>query len=119
MLNGLNGGRHADNSVDFQEFVISPVGAPSFRDGLRDAVETFHTLKSLLLLKGYRTAVGDEEGLAPEFESNEEPIQFILDLHDLCLMYVGNFLRTTRKRSPRPAVEVLDWNDTHSTRDGF
>lgn len=79
MLNVLNGGRHADNSVDFQEFMISPVGAPSFRDGLRAAVETFHALKSLLLLKGYSTAVGDEGGFAPEFESNEEPIQFILD----------------------------------------
>lgn len=79
MLNVLNGGRHADNSVDFQEFMISPVGAPSFRDGLRAAVETFHTLKSLLQQKSYSTAVGDEGGFAPEFTSNEEPLQFILD----------------------------------------
>jgi enolase len=79
MLNVLNGGRHADNSVDLQEFMIAPVGAPSFRDGLRAAVETFHSLKSLLQLKGYSTAVGDEGGFAPEFESNEEPLLFILD----------------------------------------
>jgi enolase len=79
MLNVLNGGRHADNSVDFQEFMISPVGAPSFRDGLRAAVETFHTLKSVLQLKTYSTAVGDEGGFAPELQSNEEAIEFILE----------------------------------------
>jgi enolase len=79
MLNVLNGGRHADNSVDFQEFMIAPVGAPSFRDGLRAAVETFHTLKAVLQNKGYNTAVGDEGGFAPELESNEEPIELILE----------------------------------------
>jgi enolase len=79
MLNVLNGGRHADNSVDFQEFMISPVGAPFFRDGLRAAVETFHTLKSVLQLKTYSTAVGDEGGFAPELQSNEEAIEFILE----------------------------------------
>ncbi len=65
MLNVLNGGRHADNSLDFQEFMIAPVGASSFREGLRAAVETFHTLKSLLQAKGFSTAVGDEGGFAP------------------------------------------------------
>lgn len=79
MLNVLNGGRHADNSVDFQEFMIAPVGAPSFRDGLRASVETFHTLKAVLQNKGYNTAVGDEGGFAPELESNEEPIELILE----------------------------------------
>ncbi len=79
MLNVLNGGRHADNSVDFQEFMIAPVGAPSFRDGLRAAVETFHSLKSVLQLKTYSTAVGDEGGFAPELESNEEAIELILE----------------------------------------
>jgi enolase len=79
MLNVLNGGRHADNSVDFQEFMIAPVGAPSFRDGLRAAVETFHTLKAVLQNKGYNTAVGDEGGFAPELTSNEEPIELILE----------------------------------------
>jgi enolase len=79
MLNVLNGGRHADNSVDFQEFMIAPVGAPSFRDGLRAAVETFHTLKAVLQGKGYNTAVGDEGGFAPELKSNEEPLELILE----------------------------------------
>lgn len=79
MLNVLNGGRHADNSVDFQEFMIAPVGASSFRDGLRAAVETFHMLKAVLQNKGYNTAVGDEGGFAPELGSNEEPIELILE----------------------------------------
>jgi enolase len=79
MLNVLNGGRHADNSVDVQEFMISPVGAPSFREGLRSAVETFHTLKAILQLKGYSTAVGDEGGFAPELRSNEEAFELILE----------------------------------------
>lgn len=79
MLNVLNGGRHADNSVDFQEFMIAPVGAPSFRDGLRAAVETFHALKSVLQLKAYSTAVGDEGGFAPQLRSNEEAIELILE----------------------------------------
>jgi enolase len=78
MLNVLNGGSHADNSVDFQEFMISPIGAPSFRDGLRAAVETFHALKSNLQLKTYSTAVGDEGGFAPELESNEQAVELIL-----------------------------------------
>jgi enolase len=78
-LNVLNGGRHADNSVDFQEFMIAPVGAPSFRDGLRATVETFHVLKSVLQKKGYSTAVGDEGGFAPNLTSNEEPIELILE----------------------------------------
>jgi len=79
MLNVLNGGSHADNSVDFQEFMISPVGAASFRDGLRFAVETFHALKSILQLKTYSTAVGDEGGFAPELESNEQAVEVILE----------------------------------------
>lgn len=79
MLNVLNGGRHSDNSVDFQEFMIAPVGAPSYGDGLRAAVETFHTLKAVLQNKGYNTAVGDEGGFAPELKSNEEPIELILE----------------------------------------
>jgi len=78
MLNVLNGGRHADNSVDFQEFMIAPVGAPTFRDGLRAAVETFHSLKSVLQKAGYSTSVGDEGGFAPELRSNEEALDLIL-----------------------------------------
>lgn len=78
MLNVLNGGSHADNSVDFQEFMIAPVGASAFRDGLRSAVETFHALKAILHSKGYSTAVGDEGGFAPELESNEQAVEIIL-----------------------------------------
>ena len=78
-LNVLNGGRHSDNSVDFQEFMISPVGAPNFREALRAAAETFHALKSVLHSKGYSTAVGDEGGFAPQLKSNEEPIELILE----------------------------------------
>jgi enolase len=78
-FNVLNGGRHADNSVDFQEFMISPVGAPRFSEGLRAAAETFHALKAVLHKKGYSTAVGDEGGFAPQLKSNEEPVELILE----------------------------------------
>lgn len=78
-LNVLNGGKHADSNVDFQEFMISPVGAPSFSEGLRAAAETFHALKSVLTKKGYSTAVGDEGGFAPQLKSNEEPVELILE----------------------------------------
>jgi enolase len=77
-LNVLNGGRHADNNVDFQEFMIVPVGAPTFGEALRAAAETFHTLKQVLQEKGYETSVGDEGGFAPRLRSNEEPMELIL-----------------------------------------
>jgi enolase len=76
-LNVLNGGRHADNNVDFQEFMIVPVGAPSFSEALRAASETFHALKEVLHQKGYETSVGDEGGFAPRLRSNEEPMELI------------------------------------------
>jgi enolase len=79
MLNVLNGGAHADSNVDFQEFMIMPVGAERFSDGLRWAAETFHTLKSVLKKKGYNTAVGDEGGFAPSLKSNSEAIELILE----------------------------------------
>ena len=78
-FNVLNGGSHADSNVDFQEFMISPVGAPSYREGLRSAAETFHALKTVLHTKGYNTGVGDEGGFAPQLKSNEEPIELILE----------------------------------------
>jgi enolase len=78
MMNILNGGRHADNSVDFQEFMIVPVGAASFAEALRMGAEVFHTLKSLLHKKGYSTAVGDEGGFAPNLKSNDQAIEVIL-----------------------------------------
>ncbi len=78
MMNILNGGAHADNNVDFQEFMVMPAGAPSFKEALRMGVETFHALKSVLKSKGYNTAVGDEGGFAPNVKSNEEAIESIL-----------------------------------------
>lgn len=78
MANILNGGAHADNSVDFQEFMIMPVGAGSCREGIRMITEVFHNLKSVLKGKGYSTAVGDEGGFAPNLKSNEEAIELIL-----------------------------------------
>jgi len=79
MLNVLNGGAHADSNVDFQEFMIMPVGAERFSDALRWSAETFHTLKSVLKKKGYNTAVGDEGGFAPSLKSNSEAIELILE----------------------------------------
>jgi len=77
MLNVLNGGKHADNNVDFQEFMIAPVGAPTFAEALRAASETFHTLKGILHAKGYETSVGDEGGFAPRLRSNEEAMELL------------------------------------------
>jgi enolase len=79
MMNILNGGKHADNNVDFQEFMIMPYGAPTFSEALRMGVETFHSLKSVLSKKGYNTAVGDEGGFAPNLKSNEEAVEVILE----------------------------------------
>ena len=79
MMNILNGGAHADNKIDFQEFMIMPVGAPSFSEGLRWGVEIFHTLKGVLKKKGYSTNVGDEGGFAPNIQSNEEAIETVLE----------------------------------------
>ncbi len=79
MMNIINGGSHADNTVDFQEFMIMPHGAPTFAEALRMGTETFHALKSVLKGKGYSTAVGDEGGFAPNLKSNEEAIEVILE----------------------------------------
>jgi len=79
MLNVLNGGKHADNNIDLQEFMIMPVGASSFRQALRWAVETFHCLKKVLSERGYSTAVGDEGGFAPDLSSNKEALEIIIE----------------------------------------
>lgn len=79
MMNILNGGAHADNNVDIQEFMIMPVGAESFREALRMGAEIFHSLKAVLKAKGYNTAVGDEGGFAPNLKSNEEALQTIIE----------------------------------------
>lgn len=94
MMNVLNGGVHADNTVDFQEFMIMPVGAESFAQALRMGAETFHTLKKVLKERGYNTSVGDEGGFAPSLKSNVEAVELLLEAieqagysagHDICL----------------------------------
>jgi enolase len=79
MMNILNGGQHADNNVDIQEFMVMPVGAPNFKEGLRMGAEVFHSLKAVLKGKGLNTAVGDEGGFAPNLSSNEEAIEAIVE----------------------------------------
>ncbi|HEX3940776.1 MAG TPA: phosphopyruvate hydratase [Acidobacteriaceae bacterium] len=79
MMNIINGGAHADNNVDFQEFMVMPVGAEHFADALRWGAEVFHTLKGVLKKRGYNTAVGDEGGFAPSLKSNDEAIEVILE----------------------------------------
>lgn len=78
-MNIINGGEHADNSVDFQEFMAVPIGAPTFKEGLRYIAETFHTLKSMLKERGLATSVGDEGGFAPNLESNEAAMDIIME----------------------------------------
>jgi len=78
-MNVLNGGKHADNTVDFQEFMIAPHNAPSFAEAIRMGMETFHALKQVLKGKGYSTAVGDEGGFAPDLKSNDEAVELILE----------------------------------------
>jgi enolase len=83
MMNVLNGGRHAGNNVDFQEYMIMPVGAATFAEALRWAAETFHALKGVLIKRGYNTAVGDEGGFAPNLKSNTEPLDLIVEAIEL------------------------------------
>ena len=89
MMNIINGGEHADNSVDFQEFMIMPVGAPSIFEAIRYGAEIFHALKKVLHDKGYNTAVGDEGGFAPDLKSNEEAIQVILEAIEIAGYVAG------------------------------
>lgn len=77
MMNVLNGGSHADNSVDFQEYMIMPVGAKTFREALEMGANVFHTLKSILKEEGFSTGLGDEGGFAPNFKDNEEPLKYL------------------------------------------
>src|ERR671936_2123123 len=79
MMNVLNGGAHADNKVDFQEFMVVPVGAPSFSEAVRVGAEVFHALKRTLHERGLSTAVGDEGGFAPNLESNEAALQALIE----------------------------------------
>ena len=89
MMNILNGGAHADNNVDFQEFMVMPVGAESFSDALRYGAEIFHTLKGVLKKRGYNTGVGDEGGFAPSVKSNEEAIEVVLEAIEKAGFNVG------------------------------
>ncbi|MFW2504716.1 phosphopyruvate hydratase, partial [Clostridium diolis] len=79
MMNILNGGSHADNSVDLQEFMIMPAGAPTFSEALRMCAEVYHTLKKILNDKGYSTGIGDEGGFAPNLKSNQEALDVIIE----------------------------------------
>lgn len=90
MMNILNGGAHADNKIDFQEFMVMPVGATTFSDGLKMGVEIFHALKSVLKKKGYSTNVGDEGGFAPNIQSNEEAIETVLEAIKVAGFKPGN-----------------------------
>jgi len=89
MMNVINGGAHADNSLDIQEFMILPVGAPSFAEALRYGAEVFHTLKKLLHERGLNTAVGDEGGFAPNLSSNEAALAVLLEAIERAGFKVG------------------------------
>ncbi|MBB6735343.1 phosphopyruvate hydratase [Cohnella zeiphila] len=101
MMNIVNGGAHADNNVDVQEFMVLPVGAPSFKEALRTGAEIFHSLKSVLKSKGLNTAVGDEGGFAPNFGSNEEALSTIIE--------------AIEKAGYKPGVDVFLGMDVAST----
>ena len=90
MMNIINGGAHADNSVDIQEFMILPVGAPSFREALRNGAEIFHALKSVLNGRGLNTAVGDEGGFAPDLPSNAAALETILEAIEIVGLRPGD-----------------------------
>ncbi len=99
MMNILNGGAHADNNVDIQEFMVMPVGAESFRHALRIGTEIFHSLKAVLKEKGHNTAVGDEGGFAPNLGSNEEAITVILEAIERAGYKAGEEVRLGNGRS--------------------
>jgi enolase len=92
-MNIVNGGEHADNNVDLQEFMVMPVGAPTFAEALRWCAETFHALKKVLAGKGLNTAVGDEGGFAPDLGSNEEALQAIMEAMDAAGYATGDQMR--------------------------
>jgi enolase len=125
MMNIINGGQHADNNVDIQEFMIMPVGAKSFKEGLRMSAEVFHTLKSVLKSKGYNTSVGDEGGFAPNLKSNEEALVVIIEAiekagykpgKDLCIaidaaassFFVdGKYVLSAEKKPSKSAADMV------------
>lgn len=134
MMNILNGGAHADNNVDIQEFMIMPVGAKTFSEGLRMGAEIFHSLKKVLKSKGYNTAVGDEGGFAPNLGSNEEALQVIveaissagynpgedvllaLDVASSELFKDGHYILENEKCSKKTAEQLVDFYEDLVTR---
>jgi enolase len=94
MMNIINGGLHADNNLDIQEFMIMPIGASTFSEAVRMAAETYHRLKSIIKSKGHSTGIGDEGGFAPNLKSNEEAIKLIVDGRDISLevIYVSHWM---------------------------
>ena len=130
MMNIINGGAHADSSVDLQEFMIAPFGAPNFSEALRMGVEVFHTLKGVLKKKGYSTAVGDEGGFAPSLKSNDEAVECVLEAITqagykpeaqigICLdpassefFQDGNYVFKKSDKSVRTSAQMVDfWAD--------
>ena len=101
MMNILNGGAHADSSVDFQEFMVMPLGAASFADAVRTGAEIFHTLRGILKKKGYATGVGDEGGFAPSLKSNREAVDVVLEAIAQAGFKAGRERSSSRSTSPR------------------
>lgn len=108
MMNLINGGAHADSSVDFQEFMVMPFGAPSFKEALRWGAEIFHALKKILKEAGHATSVGDEGGFAPNFKTNEEPLEYLLKAIEAAGYQAGKQVGIALD----PAVSEL-WKDGH------
>ncbi|MCE5275448.1 MAG: phosphopyruvate hydratase [Syntrophaceae bacterium] len=126
-MNIINGGKHADNNVDLQEFMVTPIGAPNFREGLRYAAETFHALRDILIKNGYATGVGDEGGFAPNLKSNSEPFELIvqaiekagykpgvdvaiaIDAAASSFFADGKYILASEKDPERSAVEMIDF----------
>ena len=126
-MNIMNGGKHADNNVDLQEFMVTPIGAPNFREALRYAAETFHALRDILIKKGYATGVGDEGGFAPNLKSNSEPFELIvqaiekagykpgvdvaiaIDPAASSFFKDGKYILASEKDPERSAVEMIDF----------
>ncbi len=109
MMNILNGGEHADNSVDIQEFMIMPVGATSFREGLRMGAEVFHTLKSVLRSRGLATGVGDEGGFAPDLKSNEEALALIVQAVEQAGFAPGRDIVVHRRSTTTASATCTPW----------
>lgn len=133
MMNILNGGKHADNNVDIQEFMVLPVGAASFSEGLRMGTEVFHNLRSVLKQKGYNTAVGDEGGFAPNLSSNEEALTVIVEaIHkagyrpgdDICLaldvaateLYKDGLYHLTGEGLTKNAAQMVEYYSTLTSK---